>query len=75
MTPTPAIDPEAIDLPLQLKTLGSSTVKATWLDDTVSRELVVTLATPAGIQCLEELFRSCYEAGYADASNPRLFVP
>lgn len=39
----------------------------------IERELVLEAKLSAAH--LEELLNFCYDAGYRDASNPRLFVP
>jgi hypothetical protein len=66
-----------VDLPVELITEPSqegTALVARWrgLDDQRHELTIDTTLTAAE---LEALLRFCYEAGFRDASNPRLFVP
>jgi hypothetical protein len=68
---------QALDLPLDLEGTPDLRVSVTarWQDDEGKRELLLALNSAGELRSLEELLRFCYDAGFADASNPRLFVP
>jgi hypothetical protein len=77
MTAIPITQKQVLEPPVELtqRLLPEDTVfVARWRDaGGVERELVLnaTLTAPG----LEELLNFCYEIGFQDATNPRLFVP
>jgi hypothetical protein len=81
MTVTNVSPKTASDSPVALQLSRSVrgsrvSLKARWQDDAANQhELLITVDSANEAECLEEMLRFCYDAGFADASNPRLFMP
>jgi len=77
------LEEPSVDAPIDLEVAaagGRYVLRARWQDGDTERELELGAAPDAaGLEAqrveVEALLQFCYEAGFADASNPRFFAP